>query len=441
MKKFIVLCVDDEQIILNSLKAQISSVLAPILVAEIAESGSEGLEVIDELLQEGETVAVIISDYLMPGMKGDEFLIKAHQKLPNAKKILLTGQANIDGITNAVNHADLYRYIAKPWEAQDLEMTISTAFELFLNEKQVLTQNEELKKLNSELADSNQKLEAAVQNLNLLNEELEEKVQARTSELSRKNEQMSASIRYAKRIQTAIFPDLSVLQEYFPECFLLDLPKDVVSGDFFWYEKIDDIWVFALADCTGHGVPGAFMSLIGNELLKRTAFEYKNTPDALLLKLTERIRKMWKHESSNIRDGFDISVVSFDTVNRKIAYAGAKRPLLIFNGDEATFVRGNNLSIESREREINYSFDKHEFVLNDKARFYLFSDGFQDQFGGENHKYSSKNFVEFIKTNQHLPMQAQKEALMNEFLSWKGNLAQTDDIMVFGIDLQNRATI
>jgi len=166
MSNQVVLCIDDESIVLESLKEQIQQEFVGELQVEIAESGDEALEIFDELVEDGYEIPVVVADFIMPGMKGDTLLEKIHNTKPEAKTILLTGQASIEGVSNAVNKADLYRFIAKPWEKQDLILTIKEALKSYEQEKTIFIQNEELKELNTNLE---KKVEQRTQELKELN--------------------------------------------------------------------------------------------------------------------------------------------------------------------------------------------------------------------------------------------------------------------------------
>ncbi len=166
MNDRVILCIDDEAIVLDALKEQILQEFEDDFLVEVAESGEEALEILDELQGERRIIPVIIADFIMPGMKGDELLARFHEKLPAAKKILLTGQASIEGVSNAVNQADLYRFISKPWEKEDLSITIREAIKSFDQEIMIRNQNEELRELNTDLE---KKVEKRTQELNELN--------------------------------------------------------------------------------------------------------------------------------------------------------------------------------------------------------------------------------------------------------------------------------
>ena len=181
--KPVIICVDDEPIVLRSLEAELSEHFGESFFLEFAESGEEALEIMEELLEEGSEIAVVIADYVMPRLKGDRVLATIHEQSPHTKTILLTGQANLQGVTNAINHADLYRYIAKPWEKKDLILTIQEANKVYFQSKQLQEQNQELKNLNTHL---------------------EEKVNERTKELAQQKEEVSSALEELKKTQTQL---------------------------------------------------------------------------------------------------------------------------------------------------------------------------------------------------------------------------------------------
>jgi serine phosphatase RsbU (regulator of sigma subunit) len=413
MRKQIILCVDDEQIVLNSLKNEINRHFSGLYSVEIAEDPEEAIEVAEFLVEKNHDIVVVISDYVMPKMKGDELLAKMHEIAPYARKILLTGQASIEGVTNAINNANLYRYLSKPWESNDLMMTISAAAESFLQECMLFAQNEELK---------------------ILNLSLEQKVAERTAELRATTEHLQASIRYAKRIQNAVLPSKALIEKFFPEHFILFLPKDVVSGDFYWVAEKQNKVIIAAADCTGHGVPGAFMSLIGNELLNRAVHDREiHEPDKILSFLNAQMSTVWRGDNSNMRDGMDISVVLVDFVEKKLSFAAAKNQIAVFKNGEMQVFKGSKHSIDGSE---NATFDLYVTDIETVMRFYLYSDGFRDQFGGEkDSKFLSRRFYEMLQGLQNVPLQHQNDAMMLRLNDWKGKEKQTDDILVMGFEV------
>ncbi len=181
--KPVIICVDDEPVVLRSLEIELSSTFGNQYFLEFAQGGEEALEIVDELLEEGTDITIIIADYAMPRMKGDKLLTQIHEKSPQTVKILLTGQANIQGVTNAINHANLYRYIEKPWEAKDLALTLQEANKSYFKEKLLIEQNEELKSLN---------------------ENLENKVRERTKTIEEQNEELAISFEQLKSAQSQL---------------------------------------------------------------------------------------------------------------------------------------------------------------------------------------------------------------------------------------------
>ncbi|WP_291722786.1 PP2C family protein-serine/threonine phosphatase [Bernardetia sp.] len=388
MDKKVILCVDDELIILNSLKQELSERFAETMIIEVAESGDEGLEIIDFFREKGKEVVLIISDYIMPQMKGDEFLIEAHKVLPNTMKILLTGQASLEGVTNAVNKTNLYRYIPKPWKTRDLIMTVEGAIENYNKDKLLKSQNR----------------------------------------------QIQSSIRYAERIQSAVLPSSKYLSEVFPNHFVFYQPKDVVSGDFYWAREEGNKTIIAVADCTGHGVLGAFMSLIGHQLLNRAIVDKKiYSPEEILKNMNTAIRNVWSEKQVNSREGMEVAICVIDKEEKKLSFAGARRPICIIENGSLNYIKGDRAGIEGKE---NAFYSKHEFDLRPNTQIYLYSDGYQDQFGGiQNRRFMSKNLRDLFVSIENKSSKEQLEEIASTFTEWKRNYDQIDDVLVLGIHL------
>ncbi|MDF2437484.1 MAG: Response regulator containing a CheY-like receiver domain and a domain protein [Bacteroidota bacterium] len=273
---------------------------------------------------------------------------------------------------------------------------------------------------------------------------LEEKVTERTVELKQANDQLSVafqdikdSINYAKKIQDAILPLDEEIRKALPQSFVLFKPRDVVSGDFYWFNKKDDKIYIAAVDCTGHGVPGAFMSMIGSSLLNEIISK-KGSHDAasVLKKLHQGVRKSLKQDrdSYESKDGMDLALAVIDTITNTLQYSGAKRPLLHYNNGMAQEIKADKQSIGGLEMEDNYIFNNHNFPIQKGDTFYLFTDGYVDQFGGEREKkYSTKRFKETLASIQQLTMTEQKVKLDNEIETWKSGIEQIDDILVIGL--------
>ena len=253
-----------------------------------------------------------------------------------------------------------------------------------------------------------------------------------------KNKDIMDSIMYAKHIQEALLPPLSELPRIFPESFLIFKPKDIVSGDFYWFSKTDEVRLIAIADCTGHGVPGAFMSVVGNEMLNISLLDPSvRNPSSALNLLDKKIKAVFSkgRETNKAQDGMDIGLLVLHNTNF-IQYAGAKRPLVHIRNKVKQEYPGNKFSIGGIDENLDKSFTDTEFYAQPGDMVYIFSDGYSDQFGGKKgKKIMHKNFTDFLCEVSNLPMSIQKEKLENFFEEWRGELEQVDDVCVVGIKI------
>ncbi|MEI6049784.1 MAG: two-component regulator propeller domain-containing protein [Bacteroidota bacterium] len=275
---------------------------------------------------------------------------------------------------------------------------------------------------------------------------LEKELEARTSvirrqkaEIELQNIEITDSINYAKVIQTSILPDISKLKETFRDAFILFHPRDIVSGDFYWFDKLgDDKFIIVCADSTGHGVPGAFMSMIGSTLLQDIVTRQKISKPSLIL--TQLDKQIFSTLNQNVElgvsnDGMDMIVCELDIKTRHIRFASAMRPIIIVLGGELFYIRGNRLSVGGESLFEKY-FDDQEYSLNEGDSIYLFSDGFPDQFGGaDGKKMKIARLKRLIEQVSDLPMDEQKEAMLKFFSNWKGAYNQVDDVIVMGLKI------
>jgi serine phosphatase RsbU (regulator of sigma subunit) len=254
-------------------------------------------------------------------------------------------------------------------------------------------------------------------------------------ELAEKKQQIQDSINYAKRIQEAMLPDVSILAKHFPEGgFGLYLPKDVVSGDFYWFSEIGDTVFFAAADCTGHGVPGAFMSMIGIDKLNSFIDKKVDRLPQILSLLNISIKQALKQRKDSVssKDGMDIALCSLNNKTKILNYAGANRPLWLLRDSEIIEYKPTKASIGGYVED-HQEYIGHTIQLQAGDLVYIFSDGFPDQFGGaEQKKYMSKNLKKTLIEIHRLSMPEQELKLMEIFNQWKGNLEQVDDVLVLG---------
>lgn len=262
------------------------------------------------------------------------------------------------------------------------------------------------------------------------------------------------SITYAQRIQSAILPSPEKMKELLPDHFVLFRPKDIVSGDFYWIKEVQDHLIIVGADCTGHGVPGAFMSMLGitmfNDLIGDQCYD---APGAILDRLRDKVKEMLVQEGNTDeqKDGMDLAIAVFNKTTKEIHFSGANNPLYIIrkkslpeqkdlepyasidNGDYRLFeLKGDKQPIGTHWEE--NPFRTTSVYLKEQDSFYMFSDGFIDQFGGEHRKkFKSMNFKKLLLSVQEEHMDVQRQTLEQTYDQWKGPHEQIDDIVVLGI--------
>lgn len=271
-------------------------------------------------------------------------------------------------------------------------------------------------------------------------EKLEQEVKARTIEISEKNDILSEqnkeiinSITYAKRLQDAVIPSDKTLVQLLPDCGVLFLPKDIVSGDFYWIEETDNHVFFAVADCTGHGVPGAMVSMLGNNALNRCINEYNlSDPGKILDSVTELIENtLSKNENTNVSDGMDIALCSWDK-KETLVYAGAYNPLYLIRDNELEEIKANKQPIGKYEGRT--PFTSNEIKIKKGDSIYLFSDGYADQFGGPNgKKLKYANFKKYLIDLNNLNSAQIIVELAKRFDDWKNKEEQIDDVCVMNV--------
>ncbi|MCI5055861.1 MAG: tetratricopeptide repeat protein [Flavobacteriales bacterium] len=255
-------------------------------------------------------------------------------------------------------------------------------------------------------------------------------------------ERITDSINYAKTIQESIFLPEEEIQKYFSDLFIYYKPKDIVSGDFYWFANIDGKCIVAAADCTGHGVPGAFMSMMGHSILNDIVNSQKITsPARILEKLHENVKENLKQNlgTDRAQDGMDVTICSIDYNNNKLTFAGANNNALLVRQNEMVTMKGCFKGIGGsfafkKEKNQERTFLNHEYDISEGDMIYMYSDGYLDQFGGEKRKkFSTRKFKEMIGSHQLLSMKDQKEKLIGIMNGWMSDYEQLDDQMVIGI--------
>jgi serine phosphatase RsbU (regulator of sigma subunit) len=281
---------------------------------------------------------------------------------------------------------------------------------------------------------------------------LEEKVQKRTNEIEcqknelaiqrdiieRKNASITSSILYASQIQTALLPPEEFIDKLLPDNFILNLPKDIVSGDFFWLTEKNDKTVFTVADCTGHGVPGSFMSLLGITLLN----EIVNVlgiveSDEIVTVLREKVIDSLQQNRKTITtsDGMDIALCVLDRTSNRIQFTGGMNDMVYIHNGKPEVIEADHISVSVLYSDFG-KFSKKEINFEKGDMIYLASDGFQDQFGGKrDKKFLRQRFYDLLAEVHQMPMSVQKEILEKRLREWMGSTVQTDDVTVMGIRL------
>ncbi|TAE19248.1 MAG: PAS domain S-box protein [Bacteroidetes bacterium] len=256
-------------------------------------------------------------------------------------------------------------------------------------------------------------------------------------QITDKNRKITESINYAKRIQEAILPDTNYIKQVFRNSFILYKPRDVVSGDFPWFLQLEEDVYIAAVDCTGHGVPGALISLIGFFLLNNIVrLGRANTPGTILDSLDEEVTRTLKQDEQDAatRDGMDISLCKINLKKRQVEYAGAHRPLYYYTEDELLEIKGNKFPIGGGQYKNRSKFTNSVINYLDGDSIYLFSDGYPDQFGGpKNKKLSPRKIREVVSVHTEADMSEICRMLDREFEEWKGTNKQTDDVLMIGI--------
>jgi serine phosphatase RsbU (regulator of sigma subunit) len=277
-------------------------------------------------------------------------------------------------------------------------------------------------------------------------------------EIKKQKQQITDSIVYASRIQIAVLPQKSYIKNILGNYFILFKPRDIVSGDFYFFQQKGNLIYIVAADSTGHGVPGAFMSMLGitflNAIINKDESANKipfvggfvdriqeiRTKEPNAASILDALRAMVKNAlgqtgaQDEAKDGMDLALCILNTKTLKMQYSGAHNPLYLFRDDSLIEYKGDRMPIGIHLKE--KPFTDHTIQLKKGDAFYLFSDGFVDQFGGKNNsKYKAKRFKQFLAEIQENTMPEQKERLLNEFKTWKGTYEQVDDVIVIGVKI------
>ncbi|MCS6968131.1 MAG: SpoIIE family protein phosphatase [Bernardetiaceae bacterium] len=302
-------------------------------------------------------------------------------------------------------------------------------------------QNRQLLMLQDSLTEQNDELKTKQEELIVLTEELKRQnqlLEEKQKLIAEAYQNIRESIRYANRIQTALRTDPQSLIESFPDCFILEKSKDILSGDFYWFTQQDNYNILAVADCTGHGVPAALMTMIGITALHQIVnIEKILNPSTILHKLNERLREIFRPKKDGIyviNDGMEISLLVFDMQNYQLVFAAANGDVCLVRNGSIQRLRSARVPIGGFQIRGERDYPEVTIQLQVGDKIYVYTDGFQDQFGGpENTKYHSRRFRELLLQTSNMPMQKQRSMIVNELRDWQGMHPQTDDILIIGI--------
>ncbi|MFZ5940484.1 MAG: SpoIIE family protein phosphatase [Bacteroidota bacterium] len=287
------------------------------------------------------------------------------------------------------------------------------------------------------LKEDKRRLEAAVKERTAEIEKQKEEIACQRDLISAQKKDLTDSINYASRIQTALIPGKELVTSLVPDNFILYRPRDIVSGDFYWASKKGEQVIMVAADCTGHGVPGSLLSMLGITFLEDIVqIEGITSPGKILDRLRERMIKALRQSGKDtvMKDGMDIVVVSISLDVKAVHFAGAKNPLYLVRQDQLLEIKGDSFPVAISDRMLPFS--EHRFELGKGDLIYLFSDGFADQFGGQKEKkFKYKRFRDLLYSLKDLPMSEQRALVEKAFDEWKGEIEQIDDVLVIGIRL------
>jgi len=309
-------------------------------------------------------------------------------------------------------------------------------FELQERNQSLIKAQKDLRFKSDQISEQNEELK--MQKEEILSQR--DAMQSQKEFIEKQNRDIISSIRYAERIQSAMLPTNSFIKKMLPESFVLFIPRDIVSGDFYWAGEMNGKKIIAAIDCTGHGVPGAFMSLVGDTTMNQIVFQEGVTnPAEILDRLHEGVTDYLKQSVTENQDGMDASIVVIDEMDRIVQFAGAKNPLVIIHeNQEVEVLKGDKMSIGGkRKSKVKEAFTLHTLEYKTEKTFYIFSDGYQDQFGGpKDKKFMVRKLRKLLQEVSAKKMDDQKFFMKSRFEEWKHGYAQTDDVLLIGFKLK-----
>jgi phosphoserine phosphatase RsbU/P len=400
-----ILVADDSEASLKMI-SEILDILGTRFELHYAKDGIEACKEAESIIPD-----LILMDVVMPEMNG----IEATQILRNnplTAEIPIIVLSATESLENAYV-AGANDFISKPFHKFELLIKVRSAINLVQNMKEIKKQKAELELKHAEVIKQRDKI--SIQQKDILDD-----------------------IKYSKRIQGAIFPTKEYLNELLPDNFIINVPKNIVGGDFYWAGELHDKVIIAVADCTGHGISGAFMTMAGtaflNEILSKNINQHAGD---ILFELRNLVMKLLKQkgEEGEAADGMDIALLILDKKNNLIEFAGANNPLYLVRNEELIIYKGDRMPIGIHIL-LNRPFENQTIETQIGDTIYLFTDGYADQFGGpRNKKFRYNQFQNKILEIHKLPLEKQKEDLLRTLIDWKGKNQQVDDIMIVGFKI------
>jgi serine phosphatase RsbU (regulator of sigma subunit) len=376
----------------------------------------DGLEACQRAIEEYPDL--ILMDIEMPEMDGFSAIkfLKRNFRTKNIPIIVFTAK----DIFLEVFDAGAIDFIEKPFKEDTLIVRVRSVLNLVESYRAIERQKIEIEKRNHKIKQQH------------------ENVLYQKNIISQKNEEIMADLRYSKRIQNAMLPDPILMKSILPQYFIVNIPKNIVSGDFYWIDKNENKVTIAVSDCTGHGVSGALMHMMGiiflNEIVKKKRYDDPGKIlEELRISIIDSLHQTGKFGET--QDGMDISLALIDMDNLNLKFAGANNPLYIVNNSAFKEIKGDRMPVGIN---INYEkpFTTQEYQLNKGDSIYMFTDGYADQFGGpKGKKFRYKYFKELIYGINGTSMTKQKEIIEQTFYKWKGEFEQVDDVLVMGIKI------
>lgn len=403
-----VLIVDDNPVNVKVLSSTLAGLGYDLLTVN---TGERALNVAERTKPD-----IILLDVNMPGINGFETCRRLKQN-PVTNHIPVIFLTALNEIENKMEgfEAGGVDYVNKPFNNKEVCIRVENHLKI--------------SQLTQEVERRNVQLSEAMEELSIIQEQLLDT-----------NQMLIDSIQYSQRIQNALLPGKMNLKEIFPNSFLYFRPKDIVSGDFYYTYQSGNTKIIVVSDCTGHGVPGAFMSVLGiNSLIHIIEENNIHSPAKILNSLDKEVIRSLNQQiltDRTIKDGMEVAVISINTDSRELTYSTAHRPIFKLSGNELTVLKQNSTSIGFDIYRSKPSYEEVTISFREDDKFYLFTDGITDQFGGEiGRKYTPKRLREFLVSTSNLSMEDQFYRFVNEFKSWQGSISSTDDVTLFGFSV------